>query len=72
MCLKVPIKTPERRIWRLSGVFINNFEYNQRNILYSYLMFLFMTLNIVFWNLDLNSFIDAIQSSLSLFLNKNF
>ena len=72
MCLKVPIKTPERRIWRLSGVFINNFEYNQRNILYSYLMFLFMTLNIVFWNLDLNSFIDAIQLSLSLFLNKNF
>ena len=72
MCLKVPIKTPERRIWRLSGVFINNFEYNQRNILYSYVMFLFMTLNIVFWNLDLNSFIDAIQLSLSLFLNKNF
>ena len=72
MCLKVPIKTPERRIWRLSGVFINNFEYNQRNILYSYVIFLFMTLNIVFWNLDLNSFIDAIQLSLSLFLNKNF
>ena len=72
MYLKVPIKTPERRIWRLSGVFINNFEYNQRNILYSYVMFLFMTLNIVFWNLDLNSFIDAIQLSLSLFLNKNF
>ena len=72
MCLKVPIKTPERRIWRLSGVFINNFEYNQRNILYSYVMFLLMTLNIVFWNLDLNSFIDAIQLSLSLFLNKNF
>ena len=72
MCLKVPIKTPERGIWRLSGVFINNFEYNQRNILYSYVMFLLMTLNIVFWNLDLNSFIDAIQLSLSLFLNKNF
>ena len=72
MCLKVPIKTPERGIWRLSGVFINNFEYNQRNILYSYVMFLLMTLNIVFWNLDLNSFIDTIQLSLSLFLNKNF
>ena len=72
MCLKVPIKTPDRGIWRLSGVFINNFEYNQRNILYSYVMFLLMTLNIVFWNLDLNSFIDAIQLSLSLFLNKNF
>ena len=27
MCSKVTIKTPERRLWRRSGVFIVNFEH---------------------------------------------
>ena len=27
MCSKLTIKTPERRQWRLSGVFIVNFEH---------------------------------------------
>ena len=38
---KLKIKTPERRQWRCSGVFIVNFE----NISYFVLLFLLLTLN---------------------------
>ena len=38
---KVNIKTPERRHWRRSGVFIVNFEH----ISYLVLVFLLLTLN---------------------------
>ena len=41
ICSQLPIKTPERRQWRRSGVFIVNFEY----ILHLVLVFLMLTLN---------------------------
>ena len=41
MCSKLTIKTPERRQWRRSGVFIVNFEY----ISHLVLVFLLLTLN---------------------------
>ena len=41
MCSKLKIKTPERRHWRRSGVFIVNFEHISHLIL----MFLLLTLN---------------------------
>ena len=34
ICSKLKIKTPERRQWRRSGVFIVNFEQVSRNVLY--------------------------------------
>ena len=40
-CLKVTIKTPERRHWRRSGVFIVNFEH----ISHLFSVFLLLTLN---------------------------
>ena len=40
-CSKLTMKTPERRQWRRSGVFIFNFEY----ILHIFLMLLLMNLN---------------------------
>ena len=40
-CSKLTIKTPERRQWRCSGVFIVNFE----RILLFFLVFLLLTLN---------------------------
>ena len=39
---KLTIKTPERRQWRLSGVFIVNFEH----ISHLVLVFILLTLNI--------------------------
>ena len=42
ICSKLTIKTPERRQWRRSGVFIVNFEY----ISHLALVFLLLTLNI--------------------------
>ena len=42
ICSKFLIKTPERRQWRRSGVFILNFEH----ILHFVLVFLLLTLNI--------------------------
>ena len=41
ICLKLTIKTPERRQWPRSGVFIVNFEY----ISHLVLLFLLLTLN---------------------------
>ena len=41
ICSKLTIKTPERRSWRRSGVFIVNFEH----ILHLFLVFLSSTLN---------------------------
>ena len=41
ICSKLTIKTPERRQWRCSGVFIANFEH----ISHLVLVFLFLTLN---------------------------
>ena len=41
ICSKLTIKTPERRHWRRSGVFIDNFEH----ISHFVLVFLFLTLN---------------------------
>ena len=41
ICSKLTIKTPERRHWRRSGVFIVNFEY----ISHLVLVFLLLTLN---------------------------
>ena len=41
ICSKLTIKTPERRHWRRSGVFIVNFEH----ISYLFLMFLLLTLS---------------------------
>ena len=41
MCLKLTIKTLERRHWRRSGVFIVNFEH----ILHLVLVFLLLTLS---------------------------
>ena len=41
ICLKLTIKTPERRHWRRSSVFIVNFEH----ILHLVLVFLLLTLN---------------------------
>ena len=41
ICSKLTIKTPERRQWRRSGVFIVNFEH----ISYLALVFLLLTLN---------------------------
>ena len=41
ICSKLTIKTPERRHWRRSGVFIVNFEY----ISHLALWFLFLTLS---------------------------
>ena len=40
ICSKLTIKTPERRHWRLCGVFIVNFEY----ISHLVLVFLLLTL----------------------------
>ena len=42
LCSKLTLKTPERRQWRLSGVFIVNFE----QILHLVLVFILLTLNI--------------------------
>ena len=42
ICLKITKKTPERRDWFRSGVFIVNFEHK----LHLFLLFLFLTLNI--------------------------
>ena len=41
ICSKLTIKIPEWRQWRRSGVFIVNFE----QILYIFLVFLFLNLN---------------------------
>ena len=41
ICSKLTIKTPERRHWRRSGVFIVNFEYISNLVL----IFLLLTLN---------------------------
>ena len=41
ICLKLTIKTPERRHWRRSGVFIVNFKH----ISHLLLVFLLLTLN---------------------------
>ena len=41
ICSKLTIKTPERRQWRRSGVFIVNFENNS----HLFLVFLLLTLN---------------------------
>ena len=41
ICLKLTIKTPERRQWRRSGVFIVNFEH----ISHLVLVFLLLTLS---------------------------
>ena len=41
ICSKLTIKTPERRQWRRSGIFIVNFEH----ISHLVLVFLFLTLN---------------------------
>ena len=41
ICSKLTIKTPERRQWRYSGVFIVNFEH----ILHLVLLFVLLTLN---------------------------
>ena len=41
ICSKLTIKTPERRQWRRSGVFIVNFEH----ILHLILVFLLLALN---------------------------
>ena len=41
LCSKLTIKTPERRYWLHSGVFIVNFEH----ISYPFLVFLLLTLN---------------------------
>ena len=41
ICSKLIIKTPERRQWRFSGVFIVNFEY----ISHFFLVFLLSSLN---------------------------
>ena len=41
ICLKLPIKSSERRQWRWSGVFIVNFE----PISHHFLVFLLLTLN---------------------------
>ena len=41
MCSELTIKTPERRQWRRSGVFIVNFEL----ISHFFLVFIFLTLN---------------------------
>ena len=41
ICLKLTIKSPERRHWRRSGVFIANFEH----ISHLALVFLLITLN---------------------------
>ena len=41
ICSKLTIETPERRQWRLSGIFIVNFE----NISHLLLVFLLLTLN---------------------------
>ena len=41
MCSKLTIKTPERRQWRRSGVFIVNFEH----ILHFVLVFVLLTLS---------------------------
>ena len=41
ICSELTVKTPERRQWRRSGVFIVNFE----NILHFALVFLLLTLN---------------------------
>ena len=41
LCSKLTIKTPERRQWRRSGVFIVNFEH----ISHLALVFLLLTLN---------------------------
>ena len=41
ICLKLTIKTPERRQWRRSGVFIVNFE----RISHLFLVFLLLTLS---------------------------
>ena len=40
-CSKLTIKTPKRRWWRRSGVFIVNFKHNS----YLFLVFLLLTLN---------------------------
>ena len=42
ICSKLTIKTPKRRHWRRSGVFIVNFE----NISHLVLVFLLLTLNL--------------------------
>ena len=42
ICSKLTIKTPERRHWRLSGVFIINFEHISHLVL---VFFLLLTLN---------------------------
>ena len=41
ICSKLAIKTPERRYWRRSGVFIVNFEH----ISHHALLFLLLTVN---------------------------
>ena len=41
ICSKLTIKTPERRQWRRSGIFIVNFEHISHHVL----VFLLLTLN---------------------------
>ena len=41
LCSKLRIKTPDRREWPLSGVFIVTYEHNSRLVL----VFLLLTLN---------------------------
>ena len=42
ICSKLTIKTPERRYWRLSGVFIVNFEHISHLVLVFLLLTLYM------------------------------
>ena len=41
ICLKLTIKTPERRYWRRSGVFVANFDHMS----HLFLLFLLLTLS---------------------------
>ena len=59
-CSKLTIKTPERRHWRRSGVFIVNFEH----ILQLFLVFLLLTLNLI---QELNWYLLSLFLTLDMF-----
>ena len=50
ICSKLTIKTPERRYWRCSGVFIVNFEHISHLVLV-FLLFNFEQVN-AYWGLE--------------------
>ena len=60
ICLKLTIKTPERRQWHRSGVFVANFEH----IPHIVLVFLLFTLTreIPAWNKNMKNEIDKLLS----------